>query len=76
MFNGHLEECDANPCPWCDKRAKVYLSGSYVEGWYAFVGCSELNNCGARGPGKRTKEMSSGEYELKDQVIELWNAVS
>lgn len=76
MFDGHLEESDANACPWCGEKAKVYMSGSYVEGWYCFIECSEMFECGSRGPGRRTKGMSNEEYELQDQVIELWNAVS
>lgn len=75
MFDGHLEECDTNPCPWCGKKAVVYLNGTYVDGWISFVECSDFS-CNARGPKKQTGGYSNDEYETQDQAIELWNAVS
>lgn len=45
MFDGHLEECDANPCPWCGEKASVYMNGSHVEGWYCFIECSAMFVC-------------------------------
>ncbi len=51
------------------------MSGSYVEGWFCFIECSDTLHCGARGPEKRTKGMSNEEYELQDQMIKLWNTI-
>ncbi len=62
--------------PWCGEKAKVYTSGSFMEGWCCFVECSEMLSCGARGPEKRSKVHAYDEYELQDQVIRLWNTVS
>lgn len=76
MHNELLEESDANPCPWCGEKASLYVSGSYVDGWFAFVECTEVLKCGVRGPGRRTKGMSNDEYELCDQVIKMWNTVT
>jgi hypothetical protein len=63
------------PCPWCMKEAKIYLEGSYVSGWEAFVECSDLLYCGARGPSKRTSAMSNEEHIAEDQAIEAWNKI-
>jgi hypothetical protein len=63
------------PCPWCGKDTKIYEEGSYVEGWVAFVECSNVLNCGARGPERRIEPRSSNEDSLRDRVIELWNKI-
>lgn len=62
------------PCPWCGKDVKCYISGSYVEGWLAFVDCCDID-CNARGPNKRTKCRSNDEYIIETEAIEAWNKV-
>ncbi len=71
----HKNKTDANPCPWCHKDARVYLNGSYVEGWTSFVECSDYL-CNARGPQKQSGPMSNDDYVTQDRAIESWNMVA
>lgn len=63
------------PCPWCKKPSKTYLEGSYVNGWTSFVYCSDMLDCGARGPTIRTLGLSNDNWDTEDRAIEAWNLV-
>lgn len=62
------------PCPWCGRNGRIYVQGSYSQGWFAFVDCSN-SNCGARGPTERTSGYSNDEHLIQQQAIEAWNRV-
>jgi len=63
------------PCPWCGGNSMVYVNGSYVEGWTAFVECDNRLKCGSRGPTKQTKCLSNDEYVVQNQAVDSWNTV-
>ena len=63
-------------CPWCGANGSAYCEGSYVDGWIAFVECSNSIKCGARGPSKRTGARSNDEHNVLEQAIKVWNAIS
>ena len=65
----------SDPCPWCGKNSSAYLDGSYVEGWVAYVRCSDYL-CDARGPRKRSGPMSNDEYIVMERAMEAWNMIS
>ena len=64
------------PCPWCGSKTVSYTYGSYVEGFGSFIECSSRNECGVRGPIKRSKaKILSDEYFVQDNATEAWNKI-
>lgn len=64
------------PCPWCGSDTKNYVYGWYSEGFTSHIECSSRNECGVRGPTKRSrKPRLDDEYFVRDNAAEAWNTV-
>lgn len=74
-YTPYEQTLGALTCPWCGANGSVHCEGSYVRGYIAFAGCSDILNCGARGPDRRTTAHSNDEHIILEQAVEAWNTV-